>query len=51
MYKNIKTGLLMAAVTILTILIVLDVPYRISEWEKAHDYPYGRLCDLYNSCK
>lgn len=23
----------------------------IHAWEKANDYPYGKLCELYRTCK
>lgn len=42
-------------VSILLILMALaiaglaSVP-RINAWEKANNYPYGKLCDLYRSC-
>ena len=38
-----------------TILIVFSISmFRVSDhvnaWEKANNYPYGKLCDIYNSC-
>ena len=23
----------------------------VNEWEKDNNYPYGKLCELYNNCK
>ena len=37
---------------IFTVFIVsmFTVAGRINAWEKANDYPYGMLCDVYNNC-
>jgi hypothetical protein len=24
--------------------------HHVGRWEKANDYPFGRLCDVYNTC-
>ena len=29
---------------------MFTVAHRINEWETANNYPYGKLCDLYNNC-
>ena len=39
----------------LTILIVFSISMFtvanwVNEWEIAHNYPYGKLCDVYNNC-
>jgi len=38
-----------------TILIVWAISMfivsdRVNAWEKANNYPYGKLCDVYNNC-
>ena len=38
-----------------TILIVFSISMFtvadwVNTWEIAHNYPYGKLCDIYNNC-
>ena len=35
-------------VTIVGLFILADY---VNTWEVANNYPYGKLCDLYNNCK
>ena len=35
---------------IVFIVSMFTVAGRINAWEKANDYPYGMLCDVYNNC-
>lgn len=43
-------------VAVLMLLVVLPVAGlfygvpAIDAWERANDYPFGKLCDVYNSC-
>lgn len=48
---NIPIGIL-AALAILAVTIyamTTGIP-AIHAWEKANDYPYGKLCEVYRSC-
>jgi hypothetical protein len=39
---------------ILCVLVVVGLFISadlLNTWEVANNYPYGRLCDLYNNCK
>ena len=29
---------------------MFTVAERLNAWEKANDYPYGMLCDVFNNC-
>lgn len=41
----------LALLAIVSAFIVLAVKLpEINAWEKAAGYPYGHLCDLYNTC-
>jgi len=41
-----------AYLIVVTVFVVsmFTVAGRINAWEKANDYPYGMLCDVYNNC-
>lgn len=32
------------AVVVASAFLLLSGPQRISQWEKSHDYPFGRMC-------
>ena len=45
----------MKAIAYLIVLAVVAVSMftvaeRLNAWEKANDYPYGMLCDVFNNC-
>ena len=41
-----------AYLIVVTVFVVsmFTVAGRINAWEKANDYPYGMLCDVFNNC-
>jgi hypothetical protein len=41
--------LLLALISINVWALAFGVP-MVNAWEKAHAYPFGRMCDLSNSC-
>ena len=54
--RRIKIRELIKPMVWLTILIVFSISMFtvanwVTEWEIANNYPYGKLCDLYNNCK
>ncbi len=45
----------MKAIAYLIVLAVVAVSMftvaeHLNAWEKANDYPYGMLCDVFNNC-
>ena len=34
-------------VTVVSLFVLADY---VNTWEIANNYPYGKLCDLYNNC-
>jgi len=52
---KIKGRVAMKAIAYLIVLSVVAVSMftvaeRLNAWEKANDYPYGMLCDVFNNC-
>lgn len=43
---------LLAAMTAIIVasLLLFVGGMEANRWEKANDYPYGKLCDLYRNC-
>ena len=37
-------------ISIVFVVSMFTVAERLNAWEKANDYPYGMLCDVYNNC-
>ena len=35
---------------VFVLLSILALPH-INEWERVNNYPFGKLCEVYNSCK
>jgi hypothetical protein len=44
------TFALLALISINCWALLFAVP-AINAWEKAHNYPYGRMCDVFHSCR
>lgn len=34
----------------LTVIGMFMLANYVNAWEQAHNYPYGKLCELYNNC-
>lgn len=50
MAKDFVIGLVVAVLVLAIGFGGIIAGAKISEWEKANAYPYGKLCDLYASC-
>ncbi len=35
---------------VLTVIGMFMLANYVNAWEQAHNYPYGKLCELYNNC-
>jgi len=35
---------------VLTVIALFTLAHYVNAWEIANNYPYGKLCDLYNNC-
>ena len=40
-------GTVLFALAVIGMFMLAD---HVNEWEKANNYPYGKLCELYNNC-
>ena len=38
------------AILVVFAISMFTVAERVNAWEKANNYPYGKLCDVYNNC-
>lgn len=47
--QRVLLGLLVATL-ISSVLLLMAVP-SIHAWEQANGYPYGKLCQLYGTCR
>lgn len=41
------------AITLFAAICICGLPLgaKISAWERANNYPFGKLCDLYRNCR
>jgi hypothetical protein len=49
--KNFSINLLIAVGIISLLVLWYGAAQEIQAWEVANNYPYGKLCDVYNNCK
>jgi hypothetical protein len=47
----IKTFILFLLLIVFSISMFGYAIPKINAWEIANNYPYGKLCDVYNNCK
>ena len=40
--------IILYVLVVIGLFVTADV---VNTWEVANNYPYGKLCDVYNSCK
>lgn len=45
-----RTAVIAMVLATITALVALTNVSAINAWEKAHGYPYGRMCDIDQSC-
>jgi hypothetical protein len=49
--KNFSINLLIAVGIISLLVLWYGAAQEIQAWEVANNYPYGKLCDVFNNCK
>ena len=49
--KDLNLDLLVVTIIVSFSIILLLVGFEITAWERANNFPFGKLCDVYNSCK
>mgnify|MGYP001388789222 CR=1 FL=1 len=50
--KYVETITMIGSITIFVCVVVglFALANYVNAWEIANNYPYGKLCDLYNNC-
>ena len=49
--KNFSINLLIAVGIISLLVLWFLLANEVNAWEVANNYPYGKLCDVFNNCK
>jgi hypothetical protein len=49
--QDLKLDLLVVTIIVSFSIILLLVGFEITAWERANNFPFGKLCEVYNSCK
>lgn len=49
--QDLKLDLIVVALIVSFSIILLLVGFEITAWERANNFPFGKLCEVYNSCK
>ena len=49
--KNFSINLLIIAGMFSLFIIWFEIAQEVNAWEVANNYPFGKLCDVFNNCK
>lgn len=49
--KNFSINLLIIAGMFSLFIIWFAIAQEVNAWEVANNYPFGKLCDVFNNCK
>ena len=49
--NELRNNFITLSIVLAVGITLITLGIEISAWEVANNYPFGMLCDVYNSCK